>query len=180
MDKTTKKVNDFNASILKDLESKDQTKMKNAFKKLYSKGNESIIQSLLNLYSSSQNDELKNEIKNTFSQLKTSKAFPILIKNLNHKDNRIKELVLYSIWSSNLDASDHISEIVSVACKGDYMVALEALTLIENLEGPFKEEELLDAVISVNEYLSGKLDNKENLIKSISETLMLLEEQIQI
>ena len=167
-------------SILDDVQSNDRSKMINAFKKLSSKGNQNIIQPLIDLYSSSDNDELKNEIKKTLSQLKTTKALPILIKNLGNKDKRVIELVLYSIWSSNLDACDHISKIIEVACKCDFMVALEALTLIENLEGPFKEEELIEGMIYINEYLSGELDDKEGLIKSISEILMLFEEQIQI
>ena len=180
MDKTTKKLNDFNLIILKDIQSNDRTKMINAFKKLSSQANETITQPLLDLYSTSQNDAIKIEIKKTFSQLKTSKALPILIKNLNHKDNRVKELALYSIWSSNLDACDYIPEIIVAACKGDFMVALEALTLIENLEGPFKEEDLMEGMISINEYFSNNMDDKENLIKSLSEILMLFEEQIQI
>ena len=60
------------------------------------------------------------------------------------------------------------------------MVALEALTLIENLDGPFNEEDLIEGLISVNEYLSNELDDKEDLIRSISETLQLFEAQIQI
>ncbi len=88
--------------------------------------------------------------------------------------------MLFAIWSSNLDACDHIPVIVNVACKSDFMVALEALTLIENLEGPFNEEDLMEGMIHINEYMSGPLDDKEGLIKSISETLMLFEEQIQI
>ena len=158
MNQLAKKINDFNASVLLDLQSEEPVKIKNAFKKISSKGNESIIQPLLDFYSTSKNDAIKIEIKQTFSQLKIRKALPILIKNLNHKDNRVVELALFSIWSSNLDACDHIPEIVSIACKGDYMVALEALTLIENLEGPFNEEDLIEGLITVNEYFSNKTE----------------------
>ena len=180
MDNSKNKKKDINTSILNDIQSNDRSKMIKAFKKLSSKGNEKIIQSLIELFSKSDNEEVKNEIKNTLSQLKTTKALPVLIDNLSHKDNRVKELVLFAIWSSNLDACDHIPVIVNVACKSDFMVALEALTLIENLEGPFNEEDLMEGMIHINEYMSGPLDDKEGLIKSISETLMLFEEQIQI
>ena len=59
MDQTTKKLNGFNVSILTDLQSKDHTKIKNAFKKISSKGNESIIQPLIDFYSTTKMMKLK-------------------------------------------------------------------------------------------------------------------------
>ena len=180
MNTENKKKRDINQSILNDIQSNDRSKMIKGFKKLSSKGNIEIIQPLIDIYSNSANNELQEEVKKTLSQLKTTKALPILIKNINNSDKRVTELVLHSIWSSNLDACDHIPLIVEAATKGDFMIALEALTLIENLEGPFKEEDLLEGMVHVNEYLSKKPDDKEDLIKSIANTLMQFEEQIQI
>ena len=180
MNKDTKKKKELIESILNDIQSNDRSRMIKGFKKLSSKGNEGIIQPLIDIYSTSDNNELKEEIKKTLSQLKTTKALPVLIKNIKNNDNRVVELVLHAIWSSNLDACDHLPEIVEVACKGDFMIALEALTLIENLEGPFNEEDLLEGMVHINEYLSEEPDDKEGLIKSISSTLTQFEEQIQI
>jgi hypothetical protein len=181
MSTTATKINTLNNSILQDLKSGDNSKIKNAFKKLSNKGNASIIQPLVDLYTSLEEDNtIRNEIKVVFSQLKTTKALPELIKNLSHRDNRVKELVLFSIWSSNLDAADYIPAIVECSCKGDFMVALEALTLIENLEGPFNEQDLIESMITINEYLSKDKDDKIELIQSILETIKVFEEQIQI
>lgn len=181
MSTTAIKTNTLNKSILEDLKSDNNSKIKNAFKKLSNKGNASIIQPLIDLYTSLEEDNtIRNEIKVVFSQLKTTKALPELIKNLSHRDNRVKELVLFSIWSSNLDAVDYIPAIVECSCKGDFMVALEALTLIENLEGPFNEQDLIESMITINEYLSKDKDDKIELIQSILETIKVFEEQIQI
>ena len=180
MNKKNSKNKEINQSILNDIQSLDRSTMTKGFKKLSSKGNEDIIQPLIDIYSSSNNNELKEEIKKTLCQLKTTKALPILIENINNNNNRVIELVLHAIWSSNLDACDYIPQIVKAACKGDFMIALEALTLIENLEGPFNEEDLLEGMVHINEYLSEEPDDKERLIKSISSTLTQFEEQIQI
>ena len=181
MSTSTIKKNDFNQSIVNDLKSDNKTKIKNAFKKITNKGKPSIIQPLIDLYCQHDTDtHLKNEIKAVFSQFKTSKALPILIDNLSHKENSVKELMLYSIWSSNLDATDYIPQIISCACNGDFMVALEALTLIENLEGPFNEQDLIESMITLNEYLTNQTDDKKDLINSMLETIKAFEEQIQI
>ena len=60
------------------------------------------------------------------------------------------------------------------------MVALEALTLVENLEGPFSEQDLIESMIFINEYLSEDEDDKVDLIKSILDTIKVYEQQIQI
>ena len=174
-------MNSINQTILQDLKSGNDSKVKNAFKKLSNKGNASIVQPLIDLYSSlEEGNSIRNEIKTVFSQLKTTKVLPELIKNLAHQDNRVKELVLFSIWSSNLDAVDYIPAVIECSCKGDFMVALEALTLIENLEGPFNEQDLLESMIIINEYLLKEKDDKIELIQSILDTIKVFEEQIQI
>jgi hypothetical protein len=181
MNTTAIKMNSINQTILQDLNSGNDSKVKNAFKKLSNKGTASIIQPIIDLYSSlEEGDSIRNEIKTVFSQLKITKALPELIKNLAHQDNRVKELVLFSIWSSNLDAVDYIPAVIECSCKGDFMVALEALTLIENLEGPFNEQDLIESMIIINEYLLKDKDDKIELIQSILDTIKVFEEQIQI
>ena len=181
MNKAEKNKTNFNNSILEDLKYSDKTRVNNAIKKLSNKADASIIKALLELYSTLKEDSyVKKQLKDVFSQLKISKAVPVLIKGLSHKENQIKELCLFSLWSSSLDAADYLPPIVQCACKGDYMVALEALTLVENLEGPFSEQDLIESMIFINEYLSEGGDDKVDLIKSILDTIKVYEQQIQI
>ena len=181
MNKDEKNKTNFNNSILEDLKSSDKTRVNNAVKKLSNKADASIIKALLDLYSTLKEDSyVKKQLKDVFSQLKISKAVPVLIEGLSHQDDKIKELCLFSLWSSSLDAADYLPPIVQCACKGDYMVALEALTLVENLEGPFSEQDLIESMIFINEYLSEGGDDKVDLIKSILDTIKVYEQQIQI
>jgi len=48
------------------------------------------------------------------------------------------------------------------------------------LEGPFNEQDLIESMISINEYLSKEKDDKIELIQSILQTITKFEEQIQI
>ena len=88
MNKDTKKTKELIESILNDIQSNDRSTMIKGFKKLSSKGNEDIIQPIIDIYSASDNNDLKEEIKKTLSQLKTTKALPVLIKNINNNDKQ--------------------------------------------------------------------------------------------
>jgi len=169
----------LNISIIKDIKSNNKVKVKKAFEKLYKNGNISIIQSLIDIYCE-QDSYVKSEIKKILSQLKVSKTLPILINNLEASNNEIKELILHSIWSSNLDAEEHLTLIIKTAIDGNFIVAFEALTLIENLETINNESVIIEAMILINEYLSEKDDDKIDLIKSMLDVLQHFEAQLQI
>ena len=63
---------------------------------------------------------------------------------------------------------DHLKEITQAACNGDYMVILEALTVIENLEGPFSEEDIFQASTLLQEQLYELPDgDKKELLNSM-------------
>ena len=49
--------------------------------------------------------------------------------------------------------STHVADFVKAAVGGNFMVALECLTILENLEGPF-EEEALDGITTTVERIS--------------------------
>ena len=81
-------------------------------------------------------------------------------------DDEVNEMILFSLWHANLNPINYIAEIVEASCRGSYLVALEGLTVIENLEGPFNEEVINDAKIVLNDYFQNE-DEKSELIKSI-------------
>ena len=89
-------------------------------------------------------------------------------------------MVISLIWSSNLDAEEHLTLIVKAAIEGDFIVALEALTLIENLETINNESIIIESMILINEYLSEKDDDKIDLIKSMLDVLKHFEAQLQL
>jgi hypothetical protein len=63
---------------------------------------------------------------------------------------------------------------VRIALEGNFMEALECLTLIENLEAPLPEEELMDALIQLKDYFSDKnheQQDKFDLIRTIATIL---------
>jgi len=82
----------------------------------------------------------------------------------------IRQEVLSTIWNSRLDYSSNLAEFVEIAIEGDYLEALECLTIIENLEGPFEESDILESQLHLKEYLEQgqKNDQKAILISEIA------------
>ena len=69
--------------------------------------------------------------------------------------------------------TDHIPELIEASCSGNYMVILEALTVLENLEGPFNEDDLFQANTLLQQYLYESEDSKEKeLIKSMYDIVL--------
>ena len=154
--------------LKKDLSSSNDSVITKALTKTRAKGNEQLIDPLIELYTKTENQKIKEEIKSIFSELKNKDILDFLLPQLSEGINEVKELILFSIWSSGIDMTDHIPELIEASCSGDYMVILEALTVLENLEGPFNEDDLFQANTLLQQYLYESEDSKEKeLIKSM-------------
>lgn len=153
-------------TILADLESKDTKVILDALKRIKSKGDASVIPAMIAVYGSNENDEVKDEIKKLLSQLKIKEGVLPLVEGLLDGDDEVNEMILFSLWNANLNPINYMAEIVEASCRGNYMVALEGLTVIENLEGPFNEEVLNDVKLVLSDYFQNE-DEKADLIKSI-------------
>jgi hypothetical protein len=153
-------------TILQDLESEDSKVILAALKRIKSKGDASVIPAMIAIYGSTNNELIQDEIKKLLSQLKVKEGVLPMIEGLLDGNDEVNEMILFSLWNANLNPINYMAEIVDASCKGSYMVALEGLTVIENMEGPFNEEVLNDTKLVLSEYFLNE-DEKSDLIKSI-------------
>tara|TARA_B100000035_G_scaffold298509_1_gene292355 strand:- start:4531 stop:5058 length:528 start_codon:yes stop_codon:yes gene_type:complete len=159
--------------LKEDLSSSNDSVITKALTKTRAKGNEQLIDPLIELYTKTENQKIKEEIKNIFSELKNKDILDFLLPQLSEGSNEVKELIFFSIWSSGIDMTDHIPELIEASCSGNYMVILEALTVLENLEGPFNEDDLFQANTLLQQYLYESEDSKEKeLIKSMYDIVL--------
>ncbi len=161
--------------IIEDLKNNDEKVVLKALEKIKDKGKTSVIVPMFDLFESTSNEKYRVEIKKIFSSIKDSYALDLFVERLSSGSYELNEVLLYSLWNSNLNAVDFIPEIVETAINGNYMVALEALTVIENLEGPFSNEKLEESRYLINEYFAEGVDEKADLIKSILDVVLELE-----
>jgi HEAT repeat protein len=158
--------------IKADLSSDNSSIISKALVKTKAKGNEELIEPLVELYKTTKDLKLKQEVKNIFSELKNKDCVDFLLPHLMQDNQEVKELVLFSMWSSGIDMTDYIVELIEYSCDGEYMVILEALTVLENLDGPFNDEDLFQGSTIIQEKIyESKDDKKKELLQSMSNVI---------
>ena len=72
-----------------------------------------------------------------------------------------------------MDMTDHIPLLIEICISGNFMVILEGLTVLENLEGPFNEDDLFQASTLLQEALYETSESKEKeLIQSMYDIIL--------
>jgi uncharacterized Zn finger protein len=129
------------------------------------------LPALASVFHATISERNKEELLAFFNNLSASDAQETIIQILVDPENLpIRQELLSTIWNSRLDYSTYLAEFVEMSVEGDYLEALECLTIIENLEGPFEESDILEAQLHLKEYLESgnKNDQKATLISEIA------------
>jgi hypothetical protein len=95
----------------------------------------------------------------------------------NETDADTRKLVLSAIWNSKLPFDEHLPFFVMLASQGDYLEALDCLTILENMSGPFEEAQLLEAQLLLKEYLEEKAPQTDQKAQIMSEIAWFVKEQ---
>lgn len=165
------------ALILADLRSDDPKKVKSAIKALEVHGNASVIKPIFGLLKEGLPNELQSEIVELLCSLKDTSVVAEVMDVLEDEEMlSIRPLVLTTIWNMKVDFSDYIDDFVLIATKGSFLEALDCLTIIENLEGPFMEENILEAQLHLKEYLENGDRSDTQKADFISEIAIFVKE----
>ena len=163
----TKKNNRLN-NIIADLSSSEEKKVLTAIKQLRKHGKKEAIKPLIELLSSSNNDEIKTEITALLFDLKDQSVVEEIIDAIESNNYPSEMATLISIfWQSALDSSEHITTIVRQTIKGDYMVGIEVLSVLDNYDATFQETEIEDLKFDLDEAIEEETSEKRNLLVSI-------------
>lgn len=102
-------------------------------------------------------DEIGREDKEAkLAYVKDHKLHQLLIKSVVEAENEEDRAKLLCIcWESGLDFMEHYLFFVEQACSKDYLVALEAFTVAENIENVTDEETLTKALVIVDDCKDG-------------------------
>jgi hypothetical protein len=151
----TNESNKKNASLIAELFSTDPAKVGAALEKIPEKGDSSVIVPLLKTYRAWEHEEeIRKQIAKILFELKTEAAIPELIAALDDPDFEEHRAFLISVfWNAGIFPVAHIDVLVRHAIKGDYMVALEVLTVVENIDTKMDPEMLQNAMFDIDEYI---------------------------
>jgi len=125
------------------------------------------ITSLIQLLTLSENRDFKEE---TLLILKKEKAGDLLITAIK-KTKKNKHILVAACWESEIDFSKHLPFFIGLALDTDYLVSLEAITVISTMEGPFNPNEVKEAIKSVKEEQKKLNSERVVLLNDLAVTL---------
>jgi hypothetical protein len=140
-----------------------------------------LLPELVSILQTIESDKNRFELLQFFNDLSADGAQEIMMQTiLNPNFIDIRQELLASIWSSRIDYSNYLAEFVEIASEGNYLETLECLTIIENLDGPFDEADILESQLHLKEYLesSTKTDEKSILMSEIALLIKNMNEEL--
>lgn len=160
-----------------DLNSKDNKVILESIEKLRSKGNINDLPAILDFLVTPNNPEVEKALYNFIFDIKDPKAIePIAAAIQNSKYQNIQKKLIEMCWQSSLNFSNHLSLFVDLLIEGDFEIAFEAFTVIENMEESIelsvKETEmskLKNAISSAQEDRKGMLHEAFHIIEQAAE-----------
>lgn len=179
-EKSKKSTNTKQAKIevlLTDLKSNNTSKIKIALEALKIVGEPSSLSQIIVQLNPSGPSEKNSLILEFLSCLKDRKARKVMMDLIQHQDlNALQQLLLSTIWNSPLDYTDYLEVFVELAIKGDFMVSLECLTIIENLDGSFSEKSVMESQVLLGEYADSNPDKNSQKGALMSEIALLIQD----
>lgn len=175
LDKNEKKSNQKIKQLLADLNSGSSTKISAALKSLQVNGDVSIIRTLVELLKSELSHQTEAEILVFLGDLKATNSKEEIMSILKDESFLLqRQKVLSTIWNCTIDYSEYIAEFVELACEGNFMEALECLTILENLEGPFQESHIFECQLHLKEYSENNSEKDPQKAQMMSEIAILV------
>lgn len=163
--------------LLADLNSGNLSKVSGALDALQVHGDWTVIKPLFEFVRDGEDVQAVNEVIEFLSSLKDTASKTAVMACLNDEEllSSRKE-ILSSIWNSPLDYSEYLIDFVRVAVSYDFLDTLESLTVIENLEGPFEEQAILESQLLLRDYHEGKFPKNREKDQLISEIAILIKD----
>lgn len=155
--KTTPKLD----QLILDLNSNKLASALAAVKQLKHDGNSKAIKPLIDTWISNDGNRLGDAIQKLMYSLKDTEGISTIIDEAAAlEDQEMKAKLLSSLWNAGIDCSDYLETIVNIAVKAEYLTAVECMTIIENMEGPFEESQLMESLINLRLVVQEETDNQ--------------------
>lgn len=163
--------------LVADLFLKDEKKVIKTITLLEAEGSSDILRPMCELYLENRSVTINGKLIEFLSKLSDSSATEEMVSIIRDEQfAAIRQDILNTMWQSKLDYSPYLAEFVSIACEGTFLEAFECLTIIENLSGPFQENQTLEAQLYLKEYLESEMDKVEQRDEIISDIAVLIKD----
>jgi hypothetical protein len=155
-------------SIIKDLESGNETAIIGALEKIPEKGNHLVIEPLLECYDEISNPSIKNRIQQVLCELKDTACVDPIMDYFRIAESSTREMIVNAFWNNNLSPYTYIDVFVDSAINGSYMECFETLTLLENMDADYSDIEFKHILADLDDAIEEEHDaHKLEILKNI-------------
>jgi len=162
------------------LESADEKQILKSLAVIKGAGNIKVLRPMAKLLLEFPDTKISTEVIEIFSSLKTSKAVDEIMEIL--KDDSfapVHQKLLPTIWNTQLDYSFYVADFVLFAADGDFLQALDCLTILENMIGPFEERHILESQWHLKEWMEDNAPKEERKKQIMSDIAIFVKEADQ-
>lgn len=157
----------INSDLKNKLFSADSNVVIAAIHLLKDKGNKDYLPILFELLAHSEK-EIQNEILKLLGTVKDKETIPVFIEALKENNySTIRKEILISCWQNGLDFSPQLEVFVDLVIDGEWEVAFEAFTVIENLEHFPSPEEVKAIKLKIARALKSANEQKAYFLEEI-------------
>ena len=159
--------------IRTDLFSGNDALVAKAITRCEEEGTAPLVEPLLAFYASGAPEVLRGRVAALLGSLKVSNVDPYFLQALSNRNwKHIHKDVVGFMWNTGLQPVNAVAQITELAASGDYALTLECLTLIESIEDPIPEEQILESIAIVHRTLSESGDDHhKKLLKEYMQVL---------
>lgn len=139
-----------------------------ALNSLKEKGNKEYLPILFELLLTEPQEAICKEILKLLGTVKDIETIPVFMEAF--KDEKfvpIQKTILISCWQNGLDFSNYFDVFIDLIINGDWEVAFEAFTVIENLEYFPAAEELKETKLHIARALKSTNEQKSYFLEEI-------------
>src|SRR6056297_2819904 len=157
--------------VVADLNSQIKSKQIAAIELIRKDGFTGYLPFLARLYLECDDTELRDKISAVFQDLKDTDGAPVIISLLNETSSAdLRSMLLTACWSSSLDFSPYLLDLVEVAVEHEFMAVFEVITVVENFENLPPTDQIEKSVSRLNAYTAQKPE-KDELIYELRKIL---------
>jgi hypothetical protein len=141
-----------------------------ALKKIPDQGNASLVKPLLRTFLAWPDEaDIQAKIEKILGELKTQDAIPELISALQDDEfDELRAMIISVFWHAGIYPTNELDVLISSAIKGDFMVAVEVVTVIENSDELTDSDLVQESMLDIEEFLD---ENPEAPHASVLEQL---------
>jgi len=139
---------------------------------LKSSGRVSILPLILDLLNQSNSERVKQEVIFFLSNLKDQKCVPLIVDYIQvHSDLIWISQIISACWQSRLDYSNNLNTFIDCFISGDFQVALESFTVIEEMFWRTSKTAIASCKRILIEGISDISDDKKPLYRELMKVL---------